>query len=787
MAALPRLTTRLATLILLLVPLALLGPGLMPGKVLADYGTENVYPYRPHTSDEGREDLSMVNADIIRENLVYRHVVRDSLLEGEIPWWSPTMYGGTPFVGLSHTQVFYPLTWLTLPLKPAAAHNWLLLFHLWIAGGGAFAWFRAAGRSREAALFGALTFVLNGMFATRQGHPQFVHVAAWLPWMLFAVEHIFGSKRFLAAAGLAACTTMMILAGHPSVYVFGSYFIGVYLLGRAWLEGPERRKQAVGGLALFGTGYAIGVGLAAVQFLAVLEYSSFSERAQRSVAILTRRQNHWIHALRIMFPNISGTMIDGTYWTPRFTPYWAGTMYNGVTPLLVALYGVIRAPKQGRWMLALVLSIGAVLYSPWVFSLAYNLPGFNFSRIDRFSIAYFLGIAWMSAFGMEQLLKSGAPYRKLTLGLAGVSLAFGGISIYVVNGLSRRVPIARSWSLGIATEAVIWGTALTLLTLALFAYRDRISKRAFYGLAIVLCAIDLGGWWRELTVVRDADAMFPETETTTFLQEEDSTFRIAKFCQEPPGGKGLFAVFPSNTPTIYGIHDLHGFGPLHFQHLDNLLMEAEPGRRRHGWHLKPFKKVAALRSPILDMMNVKFILSRQPLSNLKLVHHGELYVYHNEDAFERVWFAREWVEGGDATRAAALVATGLVDPANRVLMMDTDIDQPKTLPNTGETTASLSMHSANAMSFEKNGPDAGWVVVAENWFPGWEAFIDGAPAEIKKVNVLQRAVFVEEGDHQIEMIYRPTYLRKGKIIMSTALALLFGLLGLHGFFRRRDS
>ena len=101
------------------------------------------------------------------------------------------MFGGTPFLAMSHTQVLYPLTWLTLPLPPHTAHGWLLWLHMVLAGIGAFAWLGAAGRSRHAALFGGMVFALNGMFATRMGHPQYIAVACWLPWILWGVEHLF--------------------------------------------------------------------------------------------------------------------------------------------------------------------------------------------------------------------------------------------------------------------------------------------------------------------------------------------------------------------------------------------------------------------------------------------------------------------------------------------------------------------------------------------------------------------------------------------------------------------
>jgi uncharacterized membrane protein YfhO len=49
----------------------------------------------------------------------------------------------------------------------------------------------------------------------------------------------------------------------------------------------------------------------------------------------------------------------------------------------------------------------------------------------------------------------------------------------------------------------------------------------------------------------------------------------------------------------------------------------------------------------------------------------------------------------------------------------------------------------------------GMVILTDSWFPGWRATIDGKPAPILKAYGAFRGVVVGEGDHTIEMLYRP--------------------------------
>jgi uncharacterized membrane protein YfhO len=69
----------------------------------------------------------------------------------------------------------------------------------------------------------------------------------------------------------------------------------------------------------------------------------------------------------------------------------------------------------------------------------------------------------------------------------------------------------------------------------------------------------------------------------------------------------------------------------------------------------------------------------------------------------------------------------------------------------------------------------GYVVLADTYYPGWRAAVDGVPAPIYAANGTFRAVFVEDGSHRVEFDYEPRGVRVGAAVTFASLALVLAL------------
>ena len=68
------------------------------------------------------------------------------------------------------------------------------------------------------------------------------------------------------------------------------------------------------------------------------------------------------------------------------------------------------------------------------------------------------------------------------------------------------------------------------------------------------------------------------------------------------------------------------------------------------------------------------------------------------------------------------------------------------------------------------------LVLAETWYPGWRAEIDGQVCECVPANLWMRAVPVPAGSHQVRVYFRQNYLLPGAFISLASAALLLTVL-----------
>lgn len=165
------------------------------------------------------------------------------------------------------------------------------------------------------------------------------------------------------------------------------------------------------------------------------------------------------------------------------------------------------------------------------------------------------------------------------------------------------------------------------------------------------------------------------------------------------------------------------------------------------------------------------VISRHPWTR---IHSGDVKVYRNDGVLPRAFL----VAGAEASPDDPATLARLRDPGfhpdELALLADdgaADVTGgPAAAIAGGEVTWLES--GSETLRLAVSTPAPGWLVLADAWYPGWVARVDGVETPIHRADLLLRAVPVAAGDHTVEFQFEPSSLRWGMIVTFLAMIIL---------------
>ena len=122
------------------------------------------------------------------------------------------------------------------------------------------------------------------------------------------------------------------------------------------------------------------------------------------------------------------------------------------------------------------------------------------------------------------------------------------------------------------------------------------------------------------------------------------------------------------------------------------------------------------------------------------------YIYEYSGAYPRVLF----VDSARAVRGGEEALEAIMDPAfdlrTEVVLEVPDAILPSTGSGTG--TASITDDRENSLEVAVQSASEGYLVLADTFYPGWTATVDGTSMPILRANYAFRAIKVPAGEHR---------------------------------------
>lgn len=719
------------------------------------------------------------------------------LATGQIPQWNPYLFGGLPYIGAMHGDIFYPTAWLRWIMPVDLAITFGMALHFVLAGWFTYRFGRALGLGMGASLFAGIAYELTGIVASQMspGHDGKLFVSALTPlafWvLLLAIRH---ARRW--AFGLFAIVVALIVLGHYHMAYFLLLALGLWAVYLTFWD-PERPHRATPGRSWMPLVWSLGAvivgfGIAALQVLPFLAYIPFSPRADGGPD--TGWQFATSYALppseimTLLLPQFNGVL--ERYWGSN--PIKLHTEYMGALPLaLVAL--ALGDVKRRRLVVALtvgglfflLLSFGG--HTPFYRPFYELLP--LLKKIRAMGMVFYLPaffLCLMAGIGMDRLVERRVPIRTV-LAVAGFVVIIAGLGAAGgLQGLAESLAIPQRMGAVAANAPDLRAGAIRLLVFAVAALVllwatavGRLTRVVAIPALTVVMMADLWSIDRVFYVFSPrAKTLFADDQITSRLRDVKPPYRVL----DAGDSYGWSLLMAYRIPVARGYH---GFSLQRYNELGGAL---------EGWR--------NLYSPsVLDLLAVRYLVlpDTQTVPGFTRVV-GPITTTFGTSAVlyestEPPPYAR--VTSAVATLPEAQIVPTLVDPRfptrDLALLPDTVATPVPTVTTPpfakSPVAAQVTDWTPGNMTIALTGSDSitGQLVVSENWYPDWRAEVDGKPAVVRRADHTLLAVDLPPGARSVTLRFDSASYARGKTISLISLLVAIGMIVLPWIMTRQRS
>ncbi len=698
------------------------------------------------------------------------------LHEGYWPQWNPLSAAGAP-LWAEQTGPLFPLR-LPLYLFPSlAAHKLFLCLRLIAAGLGAYLLARYRKLLHWPAIGAGIAFELSG--ALVEGFPFSASSAqCMLPWVLLGAAAIARRRDGRAAVGAIVALAITANSGHPTVILI--VFLAFAAATAGHVASAWRQPRAAGTIAVWSAATGVlALGLGAPTLLPLAELTlhaqAYKYRPAGGIAwAQALAQSRASVAPALLAPHVLQSLRQ------ELNVIHAAAAALGVGPLLLALAGLLGGGLDAA--LLLVGGLGVVLATaPPGLSWIYDLPGMRL--ILPFYVWMLVALPLTQAAGAA-LQQSGtaAGRRRLVLAIGLAAVAIPSLAT-VPNVLWAPFSLVAEAAFHSGSGALLLGLPFVVAALAMAAcYALARVRMTHWGPALIaaLALTELLLLWAPFLRQPTSHVLSGTPSPAIAFLKQHLASRDGRFVAIPPtAGHPLSSMY-------FGLADLRGFYALPLSRFVDYL-DSINGLGNGS----PLQGIWVLRSPLLDLAAVRYMATiatgpaAPPLladdPRLPLVHADQwIRIYQNTAALPRVRIVHQALHVADqaaarhAVRAAARRSAHAADTAFAAgVFVEPDaagrFPPSVTPPDANDEAVRIVDDSdPDRLLIEARLASPGLVVIADTFYPGWRAWVDGVETPIHPANLLFRAVHVPPGAHAIELRYEPLSFRAGLAVGAVA-------------------
>jgi len=408
----------------------------------------------------------------------------------------------------------------------------------------------------------------------------------------------------------------------------------------------------------------------------------------------------------------------------------------------------------------MAIAMGSIIYWP----LAKYLPGLSLSTPTRILYISAFSLAVLAALGLQVMLtrpfRARWPIVLICLVLTIVTLL---TALQMQDPIMQRAAIedwlqaynipwsnlseilAKHYSLTspVIYQPVIYVILASMLLLGLLYCNNSLRPFILSAIIALMVADQAAFGWNYNSVTKKSDA-YPETPGIRFLKDDSSAFRVASMPQ-----------YLLNGMWPFGIETVGGYASFLSRRYGELIqLSVNPKETNLSKiHLKQWYDFSSLDSPILSMLNTKYLLAPpgtkvEQSESILLVYQGEMDIYENKLVMPRAYFVPDAVNLSSREEAYRTIANFSLEDFRHTVILETStpvirVQEPKTTESNklnsinpedpvyqpsslDEGIISEIKYTTNGISLLANAPQDGFLVVSTNFHPGWRVTLNTA-------------------------------------------------------------
>ncbi len=740
-------------LIIFLLSFSFFIPNLLKGKIPipADALLGLYHPFRDASFDgyslQKFPTKNPLITDPVLQTYPWRLISIKNLKSFKLPDWNPYSFSGQPLAGNIQSAPFsvFNIIYLLLPFN----YGWGTQIILSLMLSSLFMFFFLKNQKLEnkylsnpAAIFGSITLAFSGFYIAWLEWNTIIPAALWLPLILLSIQKFFENGKSRWFIILIFAQTQSVLAGHAQTTLYVLIASLLYVIFNYFKAKNKPR------LFFIICTYFLSFLIVLPQVLPALEFIKHSARSLDQ-GYFPNRTDWFIppqNLIQLIVPDYFGNPATYNYW--GIWNYGEFVSFIGASAFFFVLVAILSRKKKSFIFYIYLISLALLLglknpISLLLFNL--NLPFISTLQPSRIIFLLDFSLCVISAFGLEIFITRKKRFKSL-IPAAFLISGLIAIAIFTLNTRSIFPVLMDLDAQNIALRNMVLPITISILIcIAVLLYAFVRKKSFFIVFIFALTIFELFRFSNKFLSFTKVDLLYPQTQTTNFLNSQPKPFRIITTDRR---------IMHPNISGVYSIESVDGYDPLYLKNYGQFIS---------SWQANSFKETSnsfnriitpeKIDGPLLNLLNIKYVLSFDELKTpglVKVGQEGETVIYENTNVLGRLFFVDNIIKS-----SAKDEFNNLLTPSFITKNATSQEIGFSSMPSS--TSVHITSYDGDEVKSEVSTQVAKPIVISNIFYPGWKAKIDGKDAKIFKVNSIFQAVMVPAGSHILELKYRFKY------------------------------